>query len=474
MSTMTSITDFGAVGDNATDNTAAIQKAIDTSTGERRGPLLVPPGEYLTGSLRLRSGLHLHLAAGAVLRCTGDASRVSHFQSPVPSRMDVKPWRAFLFGRDLSDIRIEGAGTIDGGGYHDAFQDNVDNSPDRPYGLFLVNCRDIVVRDLHLRDSGFWMQRYLQCDRIRLSGLRVWNHCNRNNDGIDIDSCKDVLISDCLIDSSDDGICLKSEGERICSNVTVQNCIIATHASAIKLGTGSVGGFENIAVTNCVVRRSESDHMYHPLEAWGGLAGIDLATVDGGPLRNVTVSNVVIDGVETPLFLRLGKRLSGDAAWMGYGGQNAEDHRSGGSRGARIRGEGSMEQVQLRGITARNVGPIASIVSGYEGNPVRDITLRDIDITLGRPGNEADLQAQPEWAPERYPCNRTPANGHNLPVAGLYLRHIDGLCCDNVRVHLADGDPRPGVKLEQVTNIRRRALVVTGVTPGAADVVEEG
>lgn len=107
--------------------------------------------------------------------------------------------------------------------------------------MFFINCEGVRVADLTMRDSAFWMQRYLGCRNVFLRGLDIYNHCNQNNDGIDVDSSRDVVISDCIVDSSDDAICLKSEGAAPAENIVISNCIIATHASGFKLGSGIDG-----------------------------------------------------------------------------------------------------------------------------------------------------------------------------------------------------------------------------------------
>ena len=163
---------------------------------------------------------------------------------------------------------IYGGGTIDGSGDAAIYRDGIENSPNRSYGILMVNCQNISVEDIHLRSSAFWMQRYFHCSGITLRRLKVYNHANKNNDGLDIDSSDDVVVSDCIIDSSDDGICIKSEGEKPSKNIVINNCIVLTHASAIKFGTGSVGGFENIVISNIVIRTSSSTEMLHPLKPW--------------------------------------------------------------------------------------------------------------------------------------------------------------------------------------------------------------
>ncbi len=158
----------------------------------------------------------------------------------------------------------------------------------------------MLVEDVHLQNSAMWMQHYLACDHVHIRGIRVSNHVNGNNDGIDIDGCHDVLVSNCIIDSDDDAICLKATSPRSNENVTITNCVLSSVCNALKMGTESTGGCKNLTVSNCAIHK--------PGGARRGIAGIALEIVDGGNLDRVTISNITIDGYLSPIFLRLGNR----------------------------------------------------------------------------------------------------------------------------------------------------------------------
>ncbi len=286
------------------------------------------------------------------------------------------------------------------------------------------------------------MQRYLNCHHVKLSGLDIYNHANLNNDGLDIDSSDDVMVSDCFIDSSDDAICIKSEGENPAKNIVITNCVIATHASAIKTGTGSVGGFENISISNVVIRRSKSKVMMHPLKAWGGLTGIDILTTDGGPLRNIVISNITMEGVENPLHIRLGNRLSGNVSHQGYSGDG--DQMQGvkpGNESAKVKNQFILQDVTISGIVARDVGPYPVIIAGFEGHPVTGVTLRDVSIRYGTPGTGADMETPPNWNAGGYPGRGM--YGTHLPVYGLITNYTKDLVIENFRAVPAPGEVRP-------------------------------
>lgn len=444
--------------------TDKLQKAMDEMSNDGGGIVRLLPGEHCCGMLRLRSNITLEIPAGAVLKASCSPSDFPKQQSPVLSRMDLEPRAAFLYAEQVENFTLTGHGTIDAGGGIEAFQDNIDNSPNRPYGLLFVDCRNIRLFDVSLRNSAFWMQRYFHCNGVYLRGINVWNHANLNNDGIDIDCSRNVRIADCVIDSMDDGICMKTEGFMPTRDVTVTNCIIGTHASAIKLGTGSLGDFENIVVSNCVVRKSEAETVRHAMGASGGLAAIDIASVDGARIRNVIISDLVVDGVETPVYIMLGNRLSRSIrrnyTAVSEAGEEVNESSvleamEGVTRELALEEPGESEVGGIDGVTisnlsARNVGPIASCIYGHEGYPIRNLTLRNIDIRCGRSGSEDDLNTQPCWAPSVYPCNR--AMQSNLPVFGMALRYIERLKMEHVSFTPAAGECRPALMKEFCTD----------------------
>jgi len=150
------------------------------------------------------------------------------------------------------------------------------------------------------------MQHYLACDDVTIRGIHVYNHSNKNNDMIDIDGCRNVHISGCTGDSDDDALTIKSTSGRISENITVTNCIFSSHCNAIKCGTESGGGFRNITISNCIVKPSVSPTKIYG--AYKGDGGIALEVVDGGIMENVKIDNIVIDGPQVPIFIRLGNR----------------------------------------------------------------------------------------------------------------------------------------------------------------------
>ena len=156
----------------------------------------------------------------------------------------------------------------------------------------MIQCSDVTVRDVTILDSPMWVQHYLACDDVLIDGITVRSHVANNNDGIDIDSCHRVRISNCDICSGDDALVLKATSDRACKDITVTNCVLSSYCNAFKLGTESNGGFHNIVLNNCSIYDTR-------------LAAIALEMVDGGTLERVSVDNVVIQNAGTAIFMRL-------------------------------------------------------------------------------------------------------------------------------------------------------------------------
>lgn len=425
---------------------APLQAAIDQISRLGGGLLRLLPGVHETGSIRLRSGVGIEIAPGAVWQACADPAAFPPHQSSVSSRMDIVPWRAFIFADSAQDLSLFGGGRIEGGGQHECFLGRFDNDPNRPYGLHFIDCEGVRVSDLKLRNSAFWMQRYLGCRNVFLRGLDVYNHCNQNNDGLDIDSSRDVVVSDCVIDASDDAICLKSEGAAPAQNIVIRNCIAATHASGIKLGSGSVGGFRNISISGIVLRRSTSPTMWHPLKHWGGLTGIDIASIDGGALDAVSVSDVIMEGYVCPLILRQGRRLSGSVVRQGYA--TGGDARQGINQDQRTFSPGLpvfeskvFRNVSISGIKARELGPYPIIVSGCPEAPLGQVALNDILLEHRMsPTRDAETALPDEIDDTVYTGPDMWRTG--FPCHGVFAREAPQLTCRNVISLPAVGDLR--------------------------------
>jgi polygalacturonase len=416
------VRDLGAVPDGKTICTSAIQKAIDRCNEIGGGTVYLPPGNWLSGTLFLKSNVTLYLEAGSTLLGSADSKDYPDNIVKTRSYTDTYVKQSLIAGEDLENVSIRGQGTIDGQGAKFRFSDN--GYGHRPYTIRLVGCRDVLVEDVHLRNSAMWMQHYLACDRVRIHGVQVSSHVNGNNDGLDIDGCHDFVVSDCVIDSDDDAIVLKATSPRSNENVTITNCVLSSLCNALKMGTESTGGCKNLIITNCAI------HKPRPSER--GIAGIALEIVDGGDLDRVTISNITIDGYLSPIFLRLGNRAR----------PYTKD-----SPNPPI---GTFRNVILSNIVATDASKIGCPISGIPGHRIENVTLSNIRCEFEGGGTPEDAQRKIEEREADYPeCGMF----GTLPAYGLYCRHVKGLRLLNVQFTPTKPDARPALVFDDAEDV---------------------
>ena len=424
--------DFGAKGDGIQLETKALQAAID-ACAKKGGQVFFPKGKYLTGTLFLKNDVTLHLEKEAIIL---GSTNPTHYPRLQPNyEFYGSAWRdqSLIFGKNLNNIAIEGEGTIDGQGA--AFKIDNNKKPyrymNRPYGLWFVKCKNIRIENIHLRNSAFWMQHYLACDHVRIKGISVFNHSNKNNDMIDIDGCHDVVISDCIGDSDDDGITLKSTSNRLNKNITITNCTISSHCNAIKLGTESSGGFKNIRISNCIVKPSSKKTCIYGKPAGDG--GIALELVDGGIMDSVFISDIKIDGPQVPLFIRLGNRA------RKYKESIATPT------------IGTLKNIFISNIITTGGNILGSSITGLPKHPVENIFLKNIKLKFSGGGTKADASTIVEELPKHYPEGNMFGN---LPAYGLYIRHAKNINIEQLNLAFETIDERPAVFCEDVNFLK--------------------
>ncbi len=417
------ITSYGAVSDTTRLSTVAIQTAIDRCSQAGGGRVLIPAGSFKTGSLFLRSNVDLHLENGAVLYGSTDIADYTPVQTDYVSLRTHTPTIQLIYADGVSNVSISGGGTIDGRGRAFPKLSWNDEGITRPHLLRFINSKDISVTGVTLRNSGCWMQHYLACDRVRISGITVFNRNNYNNDALDLDGCHDVVVSDMIADSDDDAITLKSTSPRLCEDVTISNCTVSSHCNAIKLGTETNGGFRNIVVRGITVKPSaDQSTQFFGYEGGIGHSAISLEIVDGGVMRNVDIADITIRGTQCPIFVRLANR--------------ARPY----SPDSPVEGIGSISGVVLHDILIDEAGPGGSSVTGLPGHPVRDIELRN--ITIRHAGGQGAVEAPTDEKEAEYPESTM---WGILPAQGFWLNHTEGVRIENLCVIPASPDARPAV-----------------------------
>jgi len=427
------IVNFGAVGDGKHINTSAIQKAIDTCSGKGGGKVTVPKGEFLTGTISMKSNVHLHLEEGGMILGSPymkDYSKV-YWSHDVNHENGAQ---CLVSASGQSKMMISGLGSINGNARVDStgeFRDTGNNDL-RPPLFWFENCTDVTVKEVTFRQSLMWTVMFDNCKHVWVDRIKIVENYFYNADGVDIIDCEDFLIENCDINTDDDGICLKS-ASRGCNRVVARNNKVRSLCNAFKMGTTSSGSFTNILI--------ENNHVWQTV-----ISGIALQIVDGGVMDNVVIKNMVMDGVGTPINLRLGDR---------------------GKPGKMKVQRGILRNVQISGITATTgkvmkyneaeqhhhpYPPYPSSICGLPGYLIENVSIEDVTITIveGFPtGTSEELLREVSESPAKYPENRMFGD---LPAYGFYFRHARGIQLKNISVSTPKEDGRPAFVFDDVHN----------------------
>jgi hypothetical protein len=386
------ILNYGVIGDGNTLNTLAIQRALDAAAQAGGGAVVVPPGNYLIGTIFLRTNTTLHLEAGAALI---GSPRLSDYAALTWGKAgDRTPWH-LVVAKDVHHVAIDGMGTIDGNG--PAFWEPTvplpggDGSPltviparepdavrgpiswikhipnQRPSPMIeITNCQDVRIENIHITNSAGWCLHLHDCDRCQVRGVRLTtNLMGPNNDGFDITGCRDVIISDCNISCCDDAICLKNTPDsRGTERITVTNCIIRTRCAAFKTGESFVGPMRQVTFSNSVIYECSR--------------AIALYATEGAVLEDFAISNIVCDTrsplmVNRPIQLQL-EGGSGRPMYMNLPNQQVE----GGTVMKEPQPLGAIRNISISNFIARTDGRI--LMTAESGAMLENITLRDVHL----------------------------------------------------------------------------------------------
>jgi polygalacturonase len=440
---------FGAAADGKTLDTSAINKAIQAAAASGGGTVYFPAGTYLAGSIHLASNIALFLDHGATIEASIDPKAYDDAEpNPWGDKYQYQDfghshWRnSLIWGENLENISIIGPGLIHGKGLTRGLGDlplvgSVGNK-----AISLKNCRNVNLRDISMLICGHFAILATGVDNFTIDNLKI----DTNRDGIDIDCCRNVRVSNCSVNSPwDDAIVLKSSFglgfARATENVTIVNCQVTgydvgtfldgtfqrktQHApdgdavtGRIKFGTESNGGFKNITITNCIFDRCR---------------GLALETVDGGLLEDVSITNVTMrDITSAPIFLRLGARM----------------------RGPENTPAGKLRRVNISNFIVYNADPtFASIISGIPGHDIEDVKLSNIRIYYQGGGTKAQAAIKPPENERKYP---DPSMFGPMPAYGFFIRHAKGIELSDVEVSFLKEDLRPAFVLDDVKDIELR------------------
>ena len=439
------ITDFGAVSGKSNLNTRAIQQAIDKVSSDGGGKVIVPPGVFLTGTLNLGSNVEIYLEKGAVLL---GSTNISDYYK-------IENDHALIIARDQSNVTISGEGKIDGQGQALALHiDSLHHSGirvdpgynyrrmrpgGRPNLIKFSHCRNSRITGITAMNAATWVLRLDKCTDLEIDRVIVISDVFWNNDGIDLEDCKDVRITNCNVNSADDGICLKSnDPDSFCDRIYIANNIIRSSASAIKFGTASAGGFKNVTI--------EHIKIYDTFRS-----ALAFEAVDGGIIENITASNITATNTGNAIFIKLGHRN--------------KDGKVGAVRNITIKNMvvdipfGAPDiNYTIRGPELPFFhNPFPASISGIPGHYVENVKLENIEISYPGRANKGyahiflwNLDAVPENEGE-YPEF---SMFGELPSWGFYVRHVAGLEINDVRLNVRKEDFRPAYVFDDVKNLK--------------------
>ena len=361
---------LGAKGDGKSKSTQFIQLAIDKAFEAGGGKVLVEPGVYICGTIFLKSNVHLELMAGATIL---GSNKISDY-TPMKwgHNKDRQPYH-LLVAKDASNIRISGMGTIDGNG--PAFW-KARNEKDDPQWIMakdqkispmaeIWNCKNVEISQVTLITGGGWTLHLYDSDLIRVTGIKILNNLFApNGDGIDISGCTDVVISDCIIKTCDDAICLKTMGDsRECKRITVTNCVIECSCAALKIGNESFRDISQVVFSNCVITNSNR--------------AIGIYAEGAGHISDVSISNIICDTkapflYNRPIHISLLQKVSANGGIYGGEIENTEKYFNHEGRQSR------MSNVSINNFKANSEGRI--LITAEEGKMIQNLTLRDITM----------------------------------------------------------------------------------------------
>ncbi|NOU35873.1 MAG: hypothetical protein HOO88_03780 [Kiritimatiellaceae bacterium] len=480
------VRDYGATGDSQTLDSPAINKAIDAAAASGGGTVLVPAGTYLSGSIRLKSNIHLLIDAGATILGAPQEMNAYDETEPYTSGGYQDGGHSFfhnslIWGENLTNVFITGHGMINGGGLISKEKTGImdrmigftgDALPAFPPGetsgmppvrignkaIALKLCRNVVVRDITIFRGGHFAILATGCDGMTVDNVTM----DTSRDGIDVDCCRNVTISNCRVNTPvDDGICLKSTyalGEvRLTEDVTIVNCQLSAFPvgtlvynlprpawsanswcnGRIKLGTESSGGFRNIVIANCIFRHS---------------LGLALEQVDGGIMENISISNLTM--TEIPDY----------GIYITTGNRNRTPNLTTASRARNI---------NISNVIIDGTGPMSGIqIMGLPEQPLEGIRLENIRLISRGGGTQADAAIVPPELGSNYP---EPRQLGTLPAYGIFARHVRDLELANIRVSYEKEDLRPAIVCTDVDGLEIdnfKAQVAPGVVAARFDDVK--
>ena len=453
---MFNVKDFGAKGDGIALDSKAIQKAIDACFEVGGGTVYIPEGKYLCGTIHFKSNIHVWLDKGATIlgstnRLDFDPYEEDAANTEFQDRSHSYFHHSLFHADNANDIALTGFGKID---MQSAWEDleftefGSGSNKGQKWcrgckSIAFKECTNVVIRDLVIRNVTDLAVYVAGCENVVISGLNLFAHV----DGISPDSCKNVIISDCIVDTGDDAIvpkCSYTLGRfKYMENLTIANCVVRSSASAIKFGTESNSAYINTTVTGCTIYDT-------------GMEGLFVMTSDGARVEGLSISNITMRNVAQPLLIMVGDRARGP-------------------EGTTI---GKMKNVSIANVVitgpftdtitetmaqnssdykknslVKKIYHLPFIISGQEDSIIENVSLSNIQYVSPGGGTIEDRDIELKNVREGYPMAL--AFGRKAPVYGMYAKWVDNLKLYNVDFMTEEPDARDAMKLENVTRFKQ-------------------
>ena len=444
------VRDFGAKGDGQTLDSPAINAAIEAAAKDGGGQVVLPAGTYMSGSIRLKSNIDLHLSAGCTLLAAPASMKAYDESEPFnfPEYQDgghTYFHNSLIWAEGQTNVSITGHGMIDGKGLTHRDTESAGNLKGGSIGtgdkaIALKLCRQVTIRGITIYRGGHFGIIMTGCDLSTIDNVII----DTNRDGFDIDCCKYMTITNCKINTPrDDALVLKSsyalKKPVLCEHIAVSNCVITGYkcgtlidgtyvpepvgwvCGRFKLGTESNGGYRNISLSNCTFMYS---------------SGLAFEEVDQGRMENIVVSNITMSHVHHyPIYITTGCRNRGPKE---------------------VTRPSSACDIQISNVVADDCDSLcAIIVTGMKEEPVRNVWLNNIRLHFQGGGKKELVDKNYREQGTNYP---EPKFAGQTPAYGLYARHVEGLHVNDVTFTYQRPDYRPAVVLDDVRGATLRAI----------------
>lgn len=401
------VLDYGIVGDGVTNNTKAIRALTDKMT-KKGGVLYFPKGEYLTGTIFLHSNTTLTVDPEATILGSNDFDEFPYIEG-VEGYTREGHW-GLISALDCTNITINGGGVIDARG--EVWWKSGKSDLVRPRTISFIRCKDVSVTDINIYNSPCWTVHPICCENVVVERVKIQNpYKSPNTDGINPESCKNVKISNCLIDVGDDCVTIKSgteddllQKQYPCEDITITDCVMAHGHGGVVFGSEMSGGVKNVTVRNCVFNNTDR--------------GIRIKTrrFRGGYVKGLNISNIRMDGVHACITFN---------TYYNCGVYSMPKEEVFSAEAKEVNGlTPVLSDVKISNIRARNIKGVGIYMYGLPEMPVKNVTIEDVNLDVV--GNEEGLHAV--LAPDR----------KLVKGEGIFLENVENIIMENVSVQCTE------------------------------------